>query len=204
MRGKAICSSSSVVEASVGNVGLVIEAADDAGSTEGTLDRIEASETLDLENSGHLGGETGETGLSSSQLGRGVISASLLTTCGCNESGLSFSSSSGDLGLDKGDLAFSFTSKPLRSRPLPNSAVFLKEPFLFLCLTLCCAPAIALPDPDRVSSLSVPPCRAALSPPLLLRSNEILESMLPESPRLCPVDVLSPFPRLRASTISGA
>jgi hypothetical protein len=65
-RGNAICSSSSVVEASVGKVGLVIEAADDAGSTEGTLDLMDARDTRDLESSGHLGGETGETGLCSS------------------------------------------------------------------------------------------------------------------------------------------
>lgn len=181
-----------------------MDAADDAGSTDGTLDRIEASDALDLENNGHRGGETGDIGLSSSQLGRGVMSASLLTSCGCNESGPSFSVSSGDLGPDNGDFAFSLTSELLRSRPLPSSAVFLNDPFLFLCLMLCCAPAIAPPDADRVSSLSMPPYSAALSVPLLLRSNEIFDNMLPDSPRLCPVDVFSLLPRFRGSTFSAA
>ena len=41
------------------------DAADEAGSTEGVLDRSEESESFDV-GKGHLGGDTGEVGLCSS------------------------------------------------------------------------------------------------------------------------------------------
>jgi hypothetical protein len=48
-------------------VGLVIEAADDAGSTEAMLLRIEGIETRErVLRKGHDGGDSGETGLDSS------------------------------------------------------------------------------------------------------------------------------------------
>lgn len=66
MAGILSKNSSSSVDGSVLMVGLVIEAADEAGSTDGMLDRIDGIDTLERVRDGHLGGESGETGLDSS------------------------------------------------------------------------------------------------------------------------------------------
>ena len=71
MRGGMVNSSSSV-ETSVPKVGLTM---DEAGSTEATLDRIDGMDAFDKIRAGHLGGESGDTGLTSSTLGLGVAGA---------------------------------------------------------------------------------------------------------------------------------
>lgn len=137
-------SSSSVVEASVWFVGLIIDAAEDAGSTDATLERIEGIEALDSLRKGHRGGDSGRTGLERSLDGRGVMSLSE-TRWAAKEL---FSFSSVVLVLERGDRVF-VVSELLRSLPLP-STVFLRDPFLFL--DLCCTLAIAVPLPDVRSS----------------------------------------------------
>lgn len=72
-------SSSSVVEASVWLVGLVIEAAEDAGSTDATLERMDGIEIFESVRKGHRGGDSGRIGLERSLEGRGVISLSETT-----------------------------------------------------------------------------------------------------------------------------
>lgn len=119
-------SSSSVVEASVWVVGLMIDAAEDAGSTDATLERIEGIEALESLRKGHRGGDSGNTGLERSLEGRGVISLSDTSSVA---SGL-LSLPSVVLLLDRGDRAF-VVSELLRSRPLPRT-VFLRDPVLLL------------------------------------------------------------------------
>ena len=69
-------SSSSVVEASVWFVGLVIEAAEDAGSTDATLERMDDIEIFESVRKGHRGIDSGCKGLDRSLEGRGVMSLS--------------------------------------------------------------------------------------------------------------------------------
>jgi hypothetical protein len=64
MRGKT--SSSSSVDASVGKVGLIIEAADEAGSIDAMLLRNEGMETRERVRKGHDGGESGDAGVDNS------------------------------------------------------------------------------------------------------------------------------------------
>lgn len=64
MRGKI--SSSSSVDASVGKVGLVMEAADEAGSIDAMLLRKEGMETRESVRKGHDVGESGDAGVDSS------------------------------------------------------------------------------------------------------------------------------------------
>jgi hypothetical protein len=59
-------SSSSSVDASVGRVGLVMEAADEAGSIDAMLLRNEGMETRERVRKGHDGGESGDAGVDSS------------------------------------------------------------------------------------------------------------------------------------------
>lgn len=153
---RGIDSSSSSVE-SVGTVRLVMLAADDAGSNEGTLERIDGSETLDRVRNGHLGGESGETGVSVLRLARGV------------------SSNSGEFNgevllLDNGERL----SDPFLSLPFPRTA-FLNDPFL---LRLSCELEVPLvycsPSPSMLSFSTSP----------LLRKS--LPSRLADIDRLCP------------------
>jgi len=62
MRGNTR-SSSSVDASAVSRVGLINEAADDAGSMDAILLRIEGMDTRDNVRNGHDGGESGDTGL---------------------------------------------------------------------------------------------------------------------------------------------
>ena len=168
------CSSSSVIEWSVGKVGLVIEALEDAGSTDGTLGRIEDSDALDVENV-HLGGETGSTGLSSSWLGLGVASVSISWVAITRV----FSFPLRDCELERGD--FDLTSGPLRSRPstpFPSRAVFLNDPLLFRVFP--CWTSSWAPLGGGLSSWSSILSREVLSELLLLRRNGSLDSMLPD------------------------
>lgn len=126
MRG--IESSSSSVE-SVGKVKLITDAAEDAGSKDGTLDRIEGIEIFDNVRNGHLCGISGDTGLVKSWLGRGVTSIL---------EGVVDASGS----LESGD----FLSDPLRSLPFPKT-VFLSDPFLLRLL--CESPLSVRPSMER-------------------------------------------------------
>lgn len=113
MRGRIRSSSS--VEASVGMVGLRREAAEDAGSREAILLRIEGMETLESVLNGHDGGESGDTGLDRSILARGVGACSCRGVC----TGVA-------LALDNGDF---FMPEDLPSLPFP-STVLRRDPFL--------------------------------------------------------------------------
>ena len=154
MRGRT--KSSSSVEASVGKVGLMMEAVDEAGSTEAMLERIEGIDTRDSVLNGHRGGDSGGMGRVKSRLGRGVGS----------------SSGAGVVtGLDSGDF---FRSDPLRSLPFP-STVFLSDPFLFLFCTSAIAP--------RGFSFSAP---SLLSWSPFVRRMLSFDRRLPEIDRLWP------------------
>lgn len=94
----------------------MIDAADDAGSKDATLDLIEGRETLESDLKGHRGGDPGDVGLlNSSLILVGLFAIGVCTGVDCS--------------LESGDRF----SDILRSLPLPNT-VFLKDPFLFRLL----------------------------------------------------------------------
>jgi hypothetical protein len=160
----------------VGRVGLVIEALEDSGSTDGSLERMEDSDALGVGNA-PLGGELESTGISSFWLGRSVASVSV----SCIAVARAFSFSLGDRGLDRGD--FVFASDPFRSRPsmpFPSRAVFLNEPFLLRVLPFCWTRASDPPDGGLSS-----PSFEDLSEALLERNSDSLDRMLPGIERLC-------------------
>jgi hypothetical protein len=94
-----------------------MEAAEEAGSIEAMLLRIEGMETRDSVRNGHEGGDSGETGLDKSWLARGVGRAS------CSSSAVE---TVGESALDRGDF---LTSGAFLSLPFPKT-VFLSDPFL--------------------------------------------------------------------------
>ena len=164
-RGRS--NSSSSVDASVTLVGLVIDAAEDAGSTETMLERIDGMEARDRFRNGHRGGDSGETGSEVSALGRGVSSASTGDVCAWSWSRLS---------TERGDLAR--VSDVLRPRPRP-STVFLNELLRFLVFGSPCATSKAEPLGEDCLSPSLSS--------LLLRRNVNFDKIFPETVRRCGV-----------------
>lgn len=107
-------------------------AADDAGSTDATLERMEGIETRDVVRNGHRGGDSGDAGVDRSVLGLGVASSGRGVVA----------------GLERGD----FAPDPFLSLPFPRT-FFLRLPFLFRLWTSAIAPRVrSLPVPSLFSS----------------------------------------------------
>ena len=124
-----MCSSTSSSVLSVWSVGEVrIEAAEEMGSKEATLERMEGMETRERVRKGQRGGSSGVSVVAvvvvggKSRLGRGVATPSVLSI----GMGGVVAAVAGGFGLASGDLF----SEPLRSLPLPRTA-FRKEPLRF-------------------------------------------------------------------------
>lgn len=101
-------------------VGLIIDAAEEAGSIDAMLLRIDGMDTLESVRNGHEGGDSGDTGLDRSVLlARGVGASSSVGVC----TGV-------ELALESGDF---FISEVFLSLPFP-STVLRNEPFRFLLL----------------------------------------------------------------------